>query len=71
MQDLVKQLQEADVDAELINADSPGGIGMAETFDILGRPAVVLVRDDETLVRVWQGTDDLPPVSEISYLAHQ
>ena len=71
MQDMKKRLQEAEVDVEMMDADSPGGIGMAETFDILGRPAVLLVRDDETLVRAWQGSDELPPVSEISYLAHQ
>jgi hypothetical protein len=71
MQDMQNRLQEADVQVELVDADSPGGIGIAQDYDVLGRPAVVLVREDGTLVQAWQGSDGLPTVSDVSYLAHQ
>ena len=71
MEEMKKQLTEADVEVELVNADSPGGIGLAEAYDVMGRPAVVLIREDGTLVQAWQGADGLPTVSVVSYLAHQ
>ena len=71
MEEMKKQLTEADVEVELVNADSPGGIGLAEDYDVMGRPAVVLIREDGTLVQAWQAADGLPTVSDVSYLAHQ
>jgi hypothetical protein len=69
--DLVDRLKKEQVEAELLDADSPRGIDLAEHYDILGRPAVVLVRDDGTPMQTWQGPDGLPSVSDVAYLAHQ
>jgi hypothetical protein len=71
MEDFKNRLEEAQVDVELMDADSPSGIGMAESYDILGRPAVALIREDGSPVQVWQGEDSLPAVSEVSYMSHQ
>ena len=69
--DIIERLEQEQVDAELTDADSPRGIQLAENYDILGRPAVALIRDDGTPVQVWQGVDDLPTPSDVGYLAHQ
>jgi hypothetical protein len=71
MAELGRQLATAQVDCKILDADSPEGIGIAEHYDILGRPAAILVRDDGSPVQSWQGDDQLPNASEISYLAHQ
>ncbi|HUD11062.1 MAG TPA: hypothetical protein VMS08_01520 [Candidatus Saccharimonadia bacterium] len=70
-QDLVDRLEREDVEAELLDADSPRGIQFVENYDILGRPAVVLVRADGTAMQVWQGEDGLPAPSDVAYLVHQ
>ena len=69
--DLADRLKEAQVDVELLDADSPAGIQFAESHDVLGRPALALVREDGSPVQIWQGREDLPAVSEVSYQAHQ
>ncbi len=69
--ELVGRLEKEQVAAELLDADSARGIALAESYDILGRPAVVLVKDDGAPVKVWQGPEEVPVVSEIVYWAHQ
>ena len=69
--DLGERLKTEQVDAELIEADSPRGIQLAENYDVLGRPAVVLVKADGSPVQIWQGEDSLPSPSDVGYLAHQ
>jgi hypothetical protein len=69
--DLSERLKEADVDTELLDADSPRGIQLAENYDILGRPAVALMREDGSPVQIWQGEDGMPQVTDVSYLVHQ
>ncbi len=69
--DLVERLGREQVEAQLLDADSPHGIQLAESYDILARPAVVLIKDDGTPLQVWQGEDGLPSPSDVSYLAHQ
>lgn len=64
-------LEREQIEVELLDADSPHGAEMAETYDIMGRPAAVLLKSDGAPVKVWQGEDGLPPVSEIAYLARQ
>lgn len=71
MTTLKDRLEQEKVDCELIDADSPRGIGMVEAYDLMARPAVVLMRADGTPVQTWQGDDQIPPVADISYLAHQ
>jgi hypothetical protein len=68
---LGKELEADQVEMELLDADSPSGIQLVESYDILGRPAVALIRNDGTPVQVWQGEDGLPTSHDVAYLAHQ
>ncbi len=69
---LQEQLVAAKVEAELMDADSPRGIQLAENYDILGRPAIVLVRADGSPMQVWQdGEDRMPLATDVAYMAHQ
>jgi hypothetical protein len=70
-EDFAKRLEGEQVEVELLDADSPRGIQMAEHYDIMGRPAVALVREDGSPVQVWQGEDGMPTPADVSYLAHQ
>jgi hypothetical protein len=70
-EDLVRRLKDAQVEAELMDADSPRGIQLAENYDVMGRPAVMLVKTDGTPVQIWQGADSLPVPSDVAYLARQ
>jgi hypothetical protein len=65
------RLKAEQVDVELLDADSPRGIQLTETYDIMGRPAVVVVSTDGSPVQVWQGEDSLPAPAEIAYYARQ
>lgn len=69
--ELSERLKKEQVDIEMLDADSPRGIQLAEHYDVMGRPAVVLTRGDGSPVRVWQGEEGLPPASEVAYLARQ
>jgi hypothetical protein len=69
--DLAKRLDNARIATELLDADSARGIQLAEHYELLGRPAVLLVRDDGSPIQVWQGIDGLPAPSDVAYLAHQ
>ncbi|MDF2461002.1 MAG: hypothetical protein K0S68_405 [Candidatus Saccharibacteria bacterium] len=71
MERLVKQLVEADVDAEMLDADSPRGIQFTENYDILARPAIVVVRDDGSPLQVWQEQTQFPSVQDLAYLARR
>ena len=68
---LAARLKDEQVETELLDADSPRGIQLTENYDVLGRPAVVLVRSDGTPTQVWQGEDSLPTPSDVGYLARQ
>ncbi len=71
MMDYAKRLDAAQTPYEMTDADTPQGISLAEAFDVMGRPAIVVARDDGSTVQVWQDAESFPPPSEISYLAHQ
>ena len=62
-------LKREQIEVELLDADSPHGIQVAETYEIMGRPAVLLITSDGAPVKVWQGEDGMPAVSEVAYLA--
>lgn len=68
---LADKLEHEQIEAEIIDADSPRGIQLAENYDIMGRPALALVKGDGVPVQLWQGQDSMPLVSDIVYLAHQ
>jgi len=69
--ELVKRLEGERVATELLDADGPRGVQLAGHYEIFGRPAVLLVRDDGAPVQVWQGLDSLPSPADVAYLAHQ
>ena len=70
MEALAAQLKPLLVEAELIDADSPRGIQLAENYDILARPAVLLVHGDGSPMQIWAG-EQIPLASEIGYMARQ
>ena len=65
------RIKREQVDTELLDADSPRGIQLAEHYDVVGRPAVILVAEDGVVMQMWQGQDSLPSPADVSYLAHQ
>ena len=67
--DYAKRLEAATTAYELIDADSPRGIGLVEALDVTGRPAIVVTRDDGSAVQMWQIAESFPPPQEISHLA--
>jgi len=69
-EDLAGRLEKEQLQVEQMDADSARGIQFTENYDILGRPAVALVRDDGSPVQIWQGEDGMPTPSEVEYLAH-
>jgi hypothetical protein len=69
--ELDERLKREQVETELIDADSPKGIDLAEHYDVTGRPAVMLVEGDGALVQMWQGEESLPQPADVAYLAHQ
>ena len=69
-EDLGDRLEREQLQVEMLDADSPRGIQLAENYDIMARPAVALIRDDGSPVQIWQGEDGMPMPSEVEYLAH-
>lgn len=63
-----EDLQRRRVETKLIEADSVEGSRLTKLYDLVSRPAVALVRQDGTLIEVWQ--HELPPTSEVSYYAN-
>ncbi len=51
-------------DIELINIDTVEGTNMAELYDIMQYPAVVVIKDDGALVKHWVGVP-LPLVNDV------
>ena len=70
MADFAARLEPEDVETELIDADSPRGIQLVETYDLMDRPAVLLIKADGAPLQTWQG-EQLPTPTDIGYLAHQ
>ncbi len=69
--DLNERLKREQVDTELLDADSPRGIQLAEHYDVTARPAVILMTNDGSPMQIWQGEESLPSPADVSYLAHQ
>ncbi len=70
VQDLADRLTKEGVANELLDADSPHGIQFATDYDIMARPAVVILRDDGAQVQIWQGEETLPGVVDVSHWFH-
>ena len=56
------------VESELIDLDSPNGAAMRELYQVMGEWALMLARDDGSLVEAWQ--EYWPGAIEISYRYH-
>lgn len=66
--DLVDRLARQQVDARLVEADSPEGQNITETYDLMDRPSAVLTQLDGTMVQRWE--HELPLIEDVAYLAH-
>jgi hypothetical protein len=49
---------------EVVDVDSRDGTNIAEVHDIVDNPAVLVLRDDGSLVKSWAGTP-LPLVNDV------
>lgn len=56
---------------ELVDADTREGIATASLYDLMTLPAILALRDDGSVLQVWQG-ELLPLMDEVaSYLVSQ
>lgn len=56
---------------ELVDADTREGIATASLYDLMNLPAILALRDDGSVLQVWQG-EMLPLMDEIaSYVVSQ
>lgn len=53
-----------EVEINLISTETREGASVASLYDIVRYPAIVITRDDGTLINQWQG-DSLPLVSDV------
>jgi hypothetical protein len=68
MTDYARRLEFGQTESIMVDADSPSGIGLVEAFDVMGRPAIVVARNDGSPVQIWQDSESFPPPQEVSYL---
>jgi len=54
---------------ETLDVDHRDGMAMASLYDVTRYPSILALRDDGTVLQVWQGDDDLPRIDDISYYA--
>ncbi|MBP9827170.1 hypothetical protein KBC99_01685 [Candidatus Saccharibacteria bacterium] len=52
----------------LESGQSRNGVGAMEAYEIMRTPAIAVVRDDGSPLRIWQG--ELPSFAELSYYYH-
>lgn len=50
---------------DVINVDSREGVSVASLYDVMRYPAVLVVRDDGIMQKLWQGIDEIPLVNEV------
>jgi hypothetical protein len=51
---------------EVINVDSRDGASTASLYDVMQYPAILALRDDGSMLRMWQG-GALPLMDEVAY----
>lgn len=56
------------VTIELNSVDTQPGASMAEMYDIVRYPAILVIKDDGQLQQMWQG-EQLPLMSEVAGFA--
>ena len=52
---------------ELMDADSKEGVELAQVYDILQFPAILVPEDTGELVQAWSEIDKWPTISELGY----
>jgi hypothetical protein len=58
------QAQHGDEHLELMNVDSRDGSAMASLYDVMQYPTIMVIQDDGTIQRSWEG-ESLPLMDEI------
>ena len=53
---------------ETLDPETPDGISLCQTYDILEFPTIIALSDDGALQNMWRGRP-LPTISEVSYYA--
>jgi len=59
-----KRLHQGDK-LELVNIDSRDGAATASLYDIMTQPAILALREDGTVLNMWQGAE-LPLMDEVA-----
>jgi hypothetical protein len=54
---------------ELLDYDSREGTELARIHDVLAHPAILLLREDGSLLKDWR-QDSLPPIDEVANYAY-
>lgn len=68
IQEYVREFaQETARTIELIDSNTPSGVEIAKSYDILQFPALVAVKDDGSYIESWAERDKWPTISELSY----
>jgi len=50
---------------DVINVDTREGVSSASLYDVTRYPAVLVVRDDGIMQKLWQGIEEVPLVNEV------
>ncbi len=56
--------QRTSMDIEKVNIESPQGSALAETYDMVEYPALLIIQDDGQVLKFWQGIN-FPLVDEL------
>jgi len=59
------QSQHVDSHLEVLNYDSRDGTAMASLYDIMQHPAILALRDDGSVLKIWEGAE-LPLTEEVA-----
>lgn len=51
---------------EVLNIDSREGSAMASLYDVMQYPAILALRNDGSVLKMWEG-GDLPLMDEVAY----
>jgi hypothetical protein len=54
---------------ETLDLDSREGIATASLYDVTAYPSFLALRNDGSLLQLWQGQDEMPRIDDISYYA--
>jgi len=51
---------------EVLDIDHREGIAIASLYDVFSFPAILALRNDGTLIQMWEGIDQLPRVDDVT-----